>query len=758
MKTLGRVAVLGAGTMGARIAAHFANVGVPSLLLDIVLPNQADRNAAARRGIEKAAKQKPGAFFTAAASALIKPGNFEDHLSEIAGCDWVIEAVTEDLAVKRDLWKRVDAVRKPDAILSTNTSGIPLACITEGFSADFRRRFLGTHFFNPPRYLHLLEMIPGAETDADVLRFVQDFAERRLGKGVVPCKDTPNFIANRIGSFLGGTILKYTVEDGFSIEEVDALTGPLIGLPNSASYRLLDIVGLDVWAFVGSNLYDAVPNDPWRERFLPSSFQKQMLERGWLGEKSGQGFYKRVGPQREIHAIDWRTLEYAPMAKPKFPVVDQARLMEDLPARVRFLVNADDRAGRFLWRVFSDLMVYSAERVPEISDRIIEIDRAMRWGYGHKLGPFELWDALGFDYVVRRLEKEGRGVPEGVRGAAGLYRSTTYFDFPAKNYRALEPRPGIVILKDCRVVRENPGASLIDLGDGVLCVEFHSKMNTIGEDNIAMLYAGLDELERNFEAMVIGNQGDHFSVGANLMMVLLAAQEGEWDELDAVVRRFQQVNMALKYAPKPAVAAPFGQTLGGGCEIVLHAARVQASAELYMGLVETGVGLIPAGGGCKEMLSRMKDPSRAFELIGYAKVSTSAEEARSLGLIEKADAVSMNPERLIGDAKALALSLVNGHVPGTPRTDIKVGGEAVFALLKLGVWTARQGHFISDYDAVIGEKLAYVISGGRLTGEQIVSEQYLLDLEREAFLSLCGNPKTQERMAHTLKTGKPLRN
>jgi len=758
MKTLGRVAVLGAGTMGARIAAHFANAGVPSLLLDIVLPNQADRDAAARRGIEKAAKQKPGAFFAASASALIKPGNFEDHLSEIAGCDWVIEAVTEDLAIKRALWKRVDALRKPDAILSTNTSGIPLACITESFPPDFRRRFLGTHFFNPPRYLHLLEMIPGAETNSDVLRFVQDFAERRLGKGVVPCKDTPNFIANRIGSFLGGTILKYTVEDGFSIEEVDALTGPLIGLPNSASYRLLDIVGLDVWAFVGSNLYDAVPNDPWRERFLPSGFQKQMLERGWMGEKSGQGFYKRVGPQREIQVIDWRSLEYAPMAKPKLPSVEQARLMEDLPARLRFLVNSDDRAGRFLWKVFSDLIVYSAERVPEISDRIVEIDRAMRWGYGHKLGPFELWDAFGFDYVVRRLEKEGRGVPDGVRGAQGLYRGATYFDFAAKDYHALEPRPGIIILKHCHVVRENPGASLIDLGDGVLCVEFHSKMNTIGEDNIAMLYVGIDELERNFEGMVIGNQGDHVSVGANLMMVLLAAQEGEWDDLDSVVRRFQQVNMALKYAPKPVVAAPFGQTLGGGCEIVLHTARVQASAELYMGLVETGVGLIPAGGGCKEMLARMKDPSKAFELIGYAKVSTSAEEARVLGLLQKADAVSMNPERLIGDAKALALSLVNGYVPGTPRTDIKVGGEALFALLKLGVWTARQGHFISDYDAVIGEKLAHVISGGRLTGEQTVSEQYLLDLEREAFLSLCGNTKTQERMAHTLKTGKPLRN
>jgi 3-hydroxyacyl-CoA dehydrogenase len=758
MNTLRRVAVLGAGTMGARIAAHFANAGVPALLLDIVLAGEADRNAAARKGMESAAKQKPGGFFTASGAALVKPGNFEDHLPEVGACDWVIEAVTENLAIKRDLWKRVDAVRKPGAVLSTNTSGIPLARISEGFSEDFRRHFLGTHFFNPPRYLHLLEMIPGAETDAEVLRFIRDFAERRLGKGVVPCKDTPNFIANRIGSFLGGTILKYTIEDGFSIEEVDALTGPLIGLPNSASYRLLDIVGLDIWDFVGTNLHEAVPEDPWRERFLPATFQKQMIERGWLGEKSGQGFYKRVGPKRDIHVIDWRTLEYAPLAKPQFPSLEQARQMDDLPARLRFLVNSDDRVGRFLWKAFSDLFVYSAERVPEIADRIVEIDRAMRWGYAHKLGPFELWDALGFEDVVRRLEKEGRGVPESLRGAKSAYRGVTYFDVATKQYRELEPRPGVVVLKNCGVVRHNPGASLVDLGDGVLCVEFHSKMNTIGEDNISMIHAGLEELDRNFDAMVIGNQGDHFSVGANLMIVLLAAQEGEWDDLDFAVRRFQQTNMALKYAPKPVVAAPFGQTLGGGCEIALHAARVQASAELYMGLVEVAVGVIPAAGGCKELLARLQDPRKVFELIGYAKVSASAEEARGLGLLHKADAVSMNPERLIGDAKALALSLVNGYAPGVPRTDIRVGGEAVFAQLKVGVWTALQGHFISEYDAAIGEKLAHVLSGGRLTGEQTVSEQYLLDLEREAFLSLCGNPKTQERMAHMLKTGKPLRN
>ena len=741
--------------MGARIAAHFANAGVPALLLDIVLPGERDRNAAARKGIESAAKQKPGGFFTVACQALITPGNFEDDLAKISACDWVIEAVTENLAIKRDLWKRVDAARKPGAVLSTNTSGIPLARIGEGFPADFRRHFLGTHFFNPPRYLHLMEMIPGADTDPEILSFVRDFADRRLGKGVVPCKDTPNFIANRIGSFLGGTIARYTIEDGFSIEEVDALTGPLIGLPNSASYRLLDIVGLDVWDFVGSNLYEAVPEDPWRERFLPVGFQKRMLERKWLGEKTGQGFYKRVGPNREIHVLDWHTFEYAPLVKPKFASVEQARQMEDLPARLRYLVNSDDRAGRFLWKVFSDLFIYSAERIPEIADRIVEIDRAMRWGYAHTFGPFELWDALGFEDVVRRLEKEGREAPANVREAGALYKDATYFDVALQHHLPLEPRPGIITLKERK--RSNPGASLVDLGDGVLCVEFHTKMNAVGEDVFAMVFAGLEELENKYDALVIGNQGEHFSAGANLMMILLAAQEGEWDELDAMIRRFQQMNMALKYAPKPVVAAPFGYTLGGGCEIALHATRLQASAELYMGLVEVGVGVIPAAGGCKELLVRLKNPRRVFELIGYAKVSTSAEDARALGLLHKADTVSMNAERLMGDAKALALSLANGYAPPAP-APIQVGGEAMFATLKMGVWTALQGHYISEYDALIGEKLAHVISGGRLSGEQMVSEEYLLDLEREAFLSLCGNAKTQERIAHMLKTGKPLRN
>ena len=777
MNTIRRVGVLGAGTMGARIAAHFANAGIPSVLLDILVPGQANRNAAALKGIENAAKQKPGGFFTDAAMSLVKPGNFDDNLHELWECDWVIEAVTENLEIKRDLWRKVEVFRKPECIVSTNTSGIPLAQISAGFSHEFRKNFLGTHFFNPPRYLHLMEAIPGADTDPEVVRFVTDFASRRLGKGVVLCKDTPNFIANRIGSFYGGTVQKVMAEQEFSIEEVDALTGPLIGLPNSASFRLLDIVGVDVWAYVGTNLYDAVPDDPWRDRFLPTEAQKEMLGRKWLGDKTGHGYYKRVGSgvAREIHVLDLKTFEYHPAKKARFESVEAAKQIESLPERLRALVASKDRAGQFLWALFSDLFLYSAYMIPEISDRIVEIDQAMRWGYANKLGPFELWDALGFRDVVARMENEKRSIPANVigaieAGAASLYGfssdggrpQTEYFDFRTHGYQKIEERPGVVRLIDIKsargVVKKNAGASLVDLGDGVLCVEFHSKMNALGEDIIAMLYAGIEETSKNYQAMVIANQGDHFSVGANLMMVLLAAQEGEWDDLNEAIYRFQQVNMALKYAEKPVVAAPFGQALGGGCEIALHATRVQASAELYMGLVEVGVGLIPGGGGCKELLARLRDARRVFELIGYAKVSGSAEDARKLGLLNKTDAVSMNPERLIGDAKALALSLAPGYAPGVPRNDIKVSGESGFAMMKVGLWSARQGGYISDYDVVVGEKLAHILSGGKLTGEPLVSENYLLDLEREAFLSLCGNTKTRERMAHTLKTGKPLRN
>ncbi len=754
--------------MGSRIAAQLANAKVPSLLLDLDA-------ATARNGLDAALKSRPGAFFVPEGARLITTGSFDTDLAKIKGCDWIVEAVSENLEIKRSLYDRLMPHRKPGAIVSTNTSGIPLAQIAAGYSDEFREHFLGTHFFNPPRYLHLAELIPGPATRPDILAQLAEFCDLHLGKGVVLCKDTPNFIANRIGSFFGSMVQQLTVEQDLTIEEVDLLTGQLIGLPKSASYRLLDIVGLDVWAHVTKNLYAAVPDDPFRESFTMQPFLMDMIGRGWLGDKRGQGCYKRVGKDREIHAIDWKTLEYHPADKPRFASLETVRKIEPLADRLKALVALDDKAGRFLWKLLSSHVVYAAHMVPEISDRIVEVDQAMRWGYANSMGPFELWDALGFEETARRVEAEGRALPDNVQrmraaGAQSFYRSadagrqpkTEYFDLAGSGYQALDPRPGITVLSDLKrargVVKKNAGASLIDLGDGVLCCEFHSKMNSLGDDILHMVRAGLTELETNFDAMVIGNQGEQFSVGANLMMVLLAAQEGEWDELNAAVHRYQQLNMALKYASKPVVAAPFGMALGGGCETPIHCTRIQASAELYMGLVEVGVGLIPAGGGCKELLTRSRDIKKIFEQIGFAKVSSSASEARQFKYLRDGDGVSMNPERLIDDAKQLALSLVPGHAPGAPRTDVEVSGEAGFALMKMGVWMARQGGYISDYDVVVGEKLAHVLSGGRLTGSPQVSEQYLLDLEREAFLSLCGRRETQARMQHMLKTGKPLRN
>jgi 3-hydroxyacyl-CoA dehydrogenase len=755
--------------MGSRIAAHLANARIPSLLLDLDA-------ATARAGLDATIKGRPAAFFVPESASLVTTGSFDADLPKIKDCDWIVEAVSENLAIKRALFSRVIPHRAPHAIVSTNTSGIPLAQIAADFPQDFREHFLGTHFFNPPRYLHLVELIPGPDTDPEILASMGAFCDLHLGKGDVTCKDTPNFIGNRIGSFFGSTVQRLTVEMDLTIEEVDFLTGQLIGLPKSASYRLLDIVGLDVWAHVTSNLYGGVRDDPFRDRFVMQKFLSDMIERGWLGDKRGQGCYKRVGRDREIHAIDWKTLEYHPADKPRFASLESIRKIEPLADRLRALIALDDKAGHFLWQALSDHLLYAAHMIPEISDRIVEIDCAMRWGYANAMGPFEMWDALGVEATAKRIQAEGRALPRNVErmlsaGAKSFYRAADadrepvnqYFDLAGSHaYKTIDPRPGITALSDIKrargVVKTNPGASLIDLGDGVLCCEFHSKMNALGDDIFLMLRSGLAELENNFDAMVIGNQGENFSVGANLMMVLLAAQEEEWDELNAAIHRYQQINMALKYAPRPVVAAAFGMALGGGCETPLHCARIQASAELYMGLVEVGVGLIPGGGGCKEMLARGRDVKKAFEQIGFAKVSTSAAEARQFGYLRGGDAISMNPERLIDDAKQAALSMVAGYAPGAPRTDITVPGEEGFALMKMGVWMAHEGGYISDYDAVVGEKLAYVLSGGRLTGTPQVSEQYLLDLEREAFLSLCGRKETQARIQHMLKTGKALRN
>jgi 3-hydroxyacyl-CoA dehydrogenase len=698
-------------------------------------------------------------------------------LGRVGRCEWIVEAVSENLEIKRALWQRVAAVRAPGAIASTNTSGIPLSQISEGFETEFRQHFLGTHFFNPPRYLHMAEVIPGAETRGEVLDWVSNFCDLHLGKGVLRCKDTPNFIGNRIGCFFGAKIAQLTEDGDYTVEEVDALTGPLIGLPKSASFRLIDIIGLDVWVHVLRNLWEAAPNDPARGLYRVPEVMHEMMHRGWLGEKRGQGFYKRVGKgaEKEIWALDRKTLEYHPAERPKFAAVEAARGIEDLGQRLRTLVAGEDRAGRFLWQLFRDFVLYSARMVPEISDRIVEIDRAMRWGFAFQLGPFELWDALGVAETVSRMREEDCAIPESIEamllsGATKFYEAadqegepgTRYFDLNTCGYKRLEERPGVIVLSELKrargVVKKNPGASLIDLGDGVLCLEFHSKMNALGEDMVQMVKSALEEVERGFQALVVANDGVNFSVGANLATLLLSAQEGEWYEIDLAVRRFQAAGMAMKYASRPVVAAVFGMALGGGCEVVLHAGRVQAAAETYMGLVETGIGLIPAGGGCKEMLLRLGSAKRAFDLIGFAKVSESAPHARELGFLRESDGITMNRERLTADAKAAALAMVASWAPGTPRQEIAVEGAAGYALLKMGVTLAFEGGYITEYDTVVGEKLANILSGGRLTGSQKVSEQYLLDLEREAFLSLCGNPQTRERMQYMLKNGKPLRN
>jgi 3-hydroxyacyl-CoA dehydrogenase len=804
------VAVLGAGTMGARIAAHLANAGMHCWLLDIVpseltleekargltLADPRVRNRIVRAGFEAAQKARPAAFFTAATASRVTIGNFEDNLAWCAQADWIIEAVAENLAIKRSLLQKVAAQRRPGTIVTTNTSGLPIHQIAEGFDDDFQRHWAGTHFFNPPRYMKLVELIPGPATSSEVLEALADFCDRRLGKGVVRAKDTPNFIANRIGTFSMLTSLSLMTRFGMSIEEVDACTGPAIGWPKSATFRTADIVGLDVLANVVRNIYENTPQDESRELYRVPPLVEEMIKRGWLGEKSGRGFYQRVkkGGDSEILVLDPGTMEYRPRQKARFASLEMARTIDDSRARLRTILGPiiagepGDKAQQFLWALISETSLYAARRIPEIADSIVDIDRAMRWGFGWDLGPFEICDALGVEALARRWTADGRDLPPLFTRLLSSSRKSLYessagelsaFDPGAGTpTKVLEP-PGIIILKSLKErskeVARNSGASLIDLGDGVLCCEFHSKMNAIGDDITAMMQTGLKRLNTDFDALVIANQAPNFSVGANLMLLLVAAQEQEWDDLHDAVRRFQNTNMALKHAAKPVVVAPQGMALGGGCEISLHGARIQAAAESYMGLVETGVGLIPAGGGSKEMIVRANEHAAGgesldlfhafkpvFETLAMAKVSASAEDARNLGFLRPADFISMNGDRLVADAKAAALALVEEDyrpalaLPTEP--SIRVLGEELIAGAKLAIHMMLRGEYISEYDAHVARKLANVLAGGPLTESQLVSEQYLLDLERETFVSLCGERKTQERVAHTLKTGKPLRN
>lgn len=801
-----KAAVLGAGTMGSRIAAHLANAGLPCILLDIVPPDlkpdapAAERNKIVRAGLEAAKKSKPAAFFTPALAERVSIGNFEDDLSRCAEADWIIEVVAENLEIKRKLLSRVAQFRKPGAIVTTNTSGLPVHLIAEAMSEEFQQHWAGTHFFNPPRYMKLVEVIPGPKTSPDVIETLSEFCDRRLGKGVVVAKDTPNFIANRIGTYSMLNAIRLMATLGMTVEEVDACTGPAVGWPKSATFRTADLVGLDVLVHVVKNIYETGPNDESHEMYKVPALVEEMARRGWLGDKTGQGFYKKVKGEgeKEILTLDVNTMEYRPRQKAKFASLEMGKAIEDTRERLRALLGPvlegqkGDKAQQFIWGGLSEMCLYAARRVPEISDSVVDVDQAMKWGFAWEMGPFELMDAIGVKSFAAQVQKEGRAIPPLVQkllanGRKGFYESekgkTTVFDVSTGAAKPLEAPPGIILLKSRkeagREVERNSGASLIDLGDGVVCCEFHAKMNAIGADLIVMLHKGLKRLDADFDAMVIANQAVNFSVGANLMLMLVAAQEQEWDELHMGVKQFQNVNLALKYAPKPVVAAPQGMALGGGCEIGLHAAKIQAAAEAYIGLVETGVGLIPGGGGTKEMLIRANEHAAGgedldlfhtlkpvFETMAMAKVGTSAEESRNLGFLRREDGVSMNRDRLVGDAKEGALALVRGgYKPpaatwqeGAQTTQIKVLGEQFLAGAKLVIHMMQRGGYITDYDAHVGRKLANILSGGPLTSPQLVSEQYVLDLEREAFVSLCGEKKTQERIAFTLKTGKPLRN
>ncbi len=801
-----RAAVLGAGTMGARIAAHLANAGIPCFLLDIVpkvltaeekrkgltLESPAVRNRIVLAGLEAAKKSRPGAFFTPETARLVTPGNLEDNLAWCAEVDWIIEAVAEDLEIKRSLFSRIETVRKPGTIVSSNTSGLPIQLISQGRSEDFQRHWAGTHFFNPPRYMKLVELIPGPKTESEVLRSLDEICDLRLGKGVVIAKDTPNFIANRIGTYSLLNALRQMQALDMTIEEVDACTGPAVGWPKSATFRTADLVGLDVLVHVVRNIYENIPEDESREMYRVPQLVEDMLARGWLGEKTGSGFYKRVkkGGESEILTLDWHKMEYRPRQKAKFGSIEAGKGIENTRERLGALVGpalegkAGDKANQFLWSGLSETCLYAARRVPEIANSVVDVDRAMRWGFGWELGPFEIWNAIGVERIAKALEPEGKEMPPLVAKVLNSPKkvfyetekgNTVYFDLATAALKPAKEPPGVIILKSLKertpVVQSNSGASLIDLGDGVLCCEFHSKMNSIGGDIVAMIHAGIARLNSEFDAMVIANQATNFSVGANLMLLLISAQEQEWDDIHMAVRQFQRVNLAIKYASRPVVVAPQGMALGGGCEISLHGARIQAAAESYIGLVEAGVGLIPGGGGTKEMLIRANEHSAGgenldlfhalkpvFETIAMAKVSSSAEEARSLGFLRPSDLVAMNRDRQVADAKQTALAMVRaGYHPPAP-AQIRVLGEEFLAAAKLAIHMLVRGEYASEYDGGVARKLAFILAGGAITAPQTVSEQYILDLEREAFVSLCGQRKTQERVAHTLKTGKPLRN
>lgn len=794
-----KVAVLGAGVMGSQIALHFAGAGFPVLLLDIapkeLTPEEAAkgltldspqvRNRIVQSLFDRALKLSPSPSFDSTVPQRVTLGNFTDDLPKIAEADWIIEVVVEDLNIKRSLYEEVEKYRRPGTLITTNTSGIPIRFLAEGRSEDFRRHFAGTHFFNPPRYLPLLEIIPGPDTDPQVIQFLIDFGQVHLGKQTVLCKDTPAFIANRIGVFAIMHLLHAMQRYGFSVEEVDKLTGPVIGHPKSATFRTADVVGLDTLAKVAEGLYQNCPHDEARETFRLPEFLKKMLERGLLGEKSGKGFYQkqRLNGTSEIFSLNLETLEYQPQKKVQSALLEQLRLEDDLRKRLRLIAKSEEPYAQLLKENMAALFAYVSHRIPEISDEIYPVDEAIRAGFGWQLGPFEKWDAIGVEEGLAAIKQFGyepaswvqKMVEKGFSRFYEVRNGRRYVYSPQReSYIEVPGQDRFIILdtlREERVIWRNSGASLFDLGDGVLCLEFHTKMNTIGGEVLDAINKAIDIAERSYEGLIIGNQGENFSAGANLAMIFMMAVEQEWDELDMAVRAFQRTVMRLRHSAIPVVVAPHGLTLGGGCEMALHGDGVQAAAETYIGLVEVGVGLIPAGGGTKEMAARIAERyvdgdveinyyRDILTMIATAKVATSAFEAIQMGLLKPGQTrITLNRQKLLRDAKAHVLFLAEGgYVPPQPRSQIRVLGRTALGGVEASIYQMWQAGYITEYDRHITLKLAYVLAGGDLTGVQYVSEQYLLDLEREVFLSLCGERRTLERIQHMLQTGKALRN
>jgi 3-hydroxyacyl-CoA dehydrogenase len=795
-----RVAVLGAGTMGAAIAAHAANAGLYVDLLDIAptelteeererglaLDHPQVRNRIVRTGFERMTKARPAALASPALAERIRLGNFEDDFDRIAGADWVVEAIIERLEPKREVMARVEKSARGDSVISSNTSGIPLSAIAEGRSAEFRQRFLGTHFFNPPRYLKLVELIPLADTDPVVLERMRTFVEDMLGKGPVVAKDTPNFIANRLGSFAGMYDPRYAFDHGYSIEEVDALTGPLLGRPRTATFRLMDQVGLDVAVGVARNLYDLVPDDESREELRVPEQLDRMLQAGRLGLKTGAGFYRRDRRDGEtvFDVIDVDTLDYRPSQRPDLPIVPEARQLADLGERLRLLLDRadEDRGARYVRDTLLPSLAYAARRVPEIADSLVEVDHAMEWGFGHEAGPFHTWDLIGVARVVAAMDQLGISVAGWVRDflAAGnqrLYSDGAVYSPVTGGYEPVPSDPKVLDLDrrkaEAGEVARNDSASLVDLGEQVLCLEIHSPASSLDSGVMELGQRALDELRTGrWRGMVIANQARNFCVGANLAEVGMTAYQGAFDQVREASRALQRLLQELRYAPWPVVAAPHGQTLGAGAEICMHADRVVASLETYVGLVEVGVGLIPAGGGCKELLRRVVSPAmraggdvpalpfvqRVLETIGTAKVATSALEARELGFLSEDDRVVLHPDHLLDAAKREVLAMAGGYRPPLRDRSIYAAGLPTLAALEIGVRTLQWSGFASEHDMLIGGRLARVLCGGELSEPQWVDEEHILALEREAFVDLLHEQKTMERIQHLLTTGKPLRN